>query len=99
MKKHAKINFISFRLDISVLGDELNDFRPNDVTANNDDVDQALHKISPVSATQSLPMSSAVEKPTLYLGSFQILAMPSSPGHLPPNLANIPTIAPPSKKD
>lgn len=40
-----------------------------------------------------------VEKPTLYLGTFQILAMPFSSGQIPPNLSTMPSIAPPSKRD
>lgn len=39
-------------------------------------------------------------KSTLYLGTFQVIAMPFSPGSIPPNMgSNIPNIAPPSKKD
>lgn len=44
--------------------------------------------------------AAAREKSTLYIGTFQVLAIPFSPGQLPPNFATSPSIIPtPSNKD
>ncbi|XP_055295707.1 uncharacterized protein LOC129565169 [Sitodiplosis mosellana] len=84
---------------IFVFGDELNDIQLNDGSAQSD-ISRGLPTVSSAYPTEGLPYGSPGEKPTLYLGSFQILAMPFSPGHLPPNFAAIPTQwSPPSKKD
>lgn len=74
-----------------------NDFQQNDASSHNEP--RAMPTMSSAFPTEGLPISSANEKPILYLGSFQILAMPFSSGQLPPNFGYMPTFAPPSKKD
>ncbi|XP_031619346.1 uncharacterized protein LOC116338323 [Contarinia nasturtii] len=82
---------------ISVFGDELNDFQQIDGPVQSDS-SRALPTIS-TNPSGGLPIPSPGEKPTLYLGTFQILAMPFSPDNIPPNFGSIPSIAQPSKKD
>lgn len=72
------------------------------------DVSRALPML-PSTVPSSLPsIPPPGEKPTLYLGAFQILAMPFSSGSLPPGflpgmnptgLPGSPTAFPPLKKD
>lgn len=76
----------------------MNNIQQNDESSQVD-VGRALPTVSSSLPNDDLPIASAREKPTLYLGSFQILAMPFSPGQIPPNFGSIPTIAPSSKKD
>ena len=68
----------------------MNEIQPSD-SAVQSDIGRGLPTVSTAYPTEGLPMGSPGEKPTLYLGTFQILAMPFSPGHLPPNFAAMPT--------
>lgn len=89
---------ICFFLLFPVFSDELNDFQQNDGSAQSD-IGRGLPTVSSANPTGGLPIGSPGEKPTLYLGTFQILAMPLSSGNLPSNFGTMPTIATPSKKD
>lgn len=69
------------------------------------ELSRALPTLPAAAMPSSLPsMPLGGEKPTLYLGAFQILAMPFSSGSLPPGmnptgLPGFPTVFPPFKKD
>lgn len=93
------IFFIFHRFLISSLvhADEFNNIQQNDDLSQVDG-GRGLPTVPSSMPNENLPIGSG-EKATLYLGTFQILAMPFSPGHIPPNFGNIGTIAPPSKKD
>lgn len=80
-----------------VHAEELNNIQQNDEKSQVDS-GRGLPSVPSSMPNENLPIGSG-EKATLYLGTFQILAMPFSPGQIPPNFGNIGTIAPPSKKD
>lgn len=67
----------------------------------NDETNPSGRALPPISQTSNdlMPLGANAAKSTLYLGTFQILAMPFSPGSIPPNIGSFPSIAPPSKRD
>lgn len=89
--------FHRFLISSLVHADEFNNIQQNDEISQVDG-GRGLPTVPSSMPNENLPIGSG-EKATLYLGTFQILAMPFSPGHIPPNFGNIGTIAPPSKKD
>lgn len=81
--------------------DEFSTYQVNDETNTNQiELGRGMPSISPQNPMQNPITGSSADKATLYLGTFQILAMPFSSGMIPPpNLGNMPSLAPPSKKD
>lgn len=72
------------------------------------ELSRAFPTLPAATIPSSLPSMPPGEKPTLYLGAFQILAMPLSSGSLPPGflpgmnptgLPGSPAVFPPFKKD
>lgn len=74
----------------------------NEVVSSQPELSRALPTLP--TPTEKLPFNPAGEKVTLYLGAFQIIAMPFSAGNLPPGFGNgfpssFPSISSPIKKD
>lgn len=81
-----------------MLADDLSNFQLNDGSNQSEDGRALSTEIPSSIATDSSPIAAAAakEKSTLYLGTFQVLAIPFSPGQLPPNFATAPSIVPSS---